>query len=90
MHEVTAHPFTASNRVQSTVRTYDSIPDTRMILILLHLPKSTKRGRGDEGGERAVDKVERGFDKNTQDGVKTKNKKIAILLNSIKMRQHQN
>ena len=70
-----AHPFTASNRVQSTVQTYDSISDIRMLLLLLHLPKSTKRGHEDEGGERAVDKVETGFDKNTQNGVKTRKHK---------------
>ena len=72
--------------MQSTVQTHDSIPDIRMLLILLHLPKSRKRGREDEGGERAVDKVERGFDKNTQNVVKTK---IAIMLNTINMQQHE-
>ena len=47
-----------------------------MLLILLRLPpKSTKRGHEDEGGERVVHKVDRGFDKNTQNGVKTKNHK---------------
>ena len=61
--------------MQSTVQTYDSISDIRMLLILLHLPKSRKRGREDEGGERAADKVKRGFDKNTQNGVKTKKRK---------------
>ena len=70
-----AHPFTASNRVQSTGQTYDSISDILMLLILLHLPKSRKRGREDTGGERAVDEMKGEFGKNSQNRVKKRKKK---------------